>query len=154
MSVGEICNRDVVTVSKDATIHAAVKLMRERGIGTVLVVDRTDKALKPVGILTDRDIVIEVLAEEIDPRAVIVSDIMSPELVTVRESEETSDVLEIMAHHGVRRVPVLDRRGNLVGILSMDDVIDLVAEQLDGLSLLLQRGRDREQRRRRPIGLN
>ncbi len=86
MSVGEICNRDTVVIGKEESIVAAAKLLRQFHVGSVVVVDR-DNGIKPVGILTDRDLVVEILAAELDPNTVSVGDIMSYELTTAREDE-------------------------------------------------------------------
>ncbi|HKK05530.1 MAG TPA: CBS domain-containing protein, partial [Gammaproteobacteria bacterium] len=102
----------------------------------------------PVGILTDRDIVIEVLAEGVDPKTLIVADIMSYDLLTAREDDELLDTVRAMRAHGVRRIPVVNREGGLEGIVSVDDLLDLVAEQLADLVELFRREQRHEQRQR------
>lgn len=145
MSVGELCNREVIVVNRDEPIREAVRLMRAHHVGDVIVVVETqDGHRRPVGVLTDRDIVIELLAAGIDIDAVAVGDTMSFELLTAREDDELVDTVGRMREHGVRRVPVVDDRGALVGILSVDDIIEIVAEEVSGLAGLIRREREQE----------
>jgi CBS domain-containing protein len=148
MSIGELCNREVVVVSRDEPIREAVRLMRRYHIGDVVVIESRDAHRRPVGILTDRDIVIELLAADLDLGAVAIGDAMSFDLVTVRESDDLLETIDRMRERGVRRVPVVNDAGALVGILAVDDIIELVAEQLSGLARLIARERTREQQRR------
>lgn len=148
MPVGEFCNREVVVVGKDAGIAEAVRLMRDHHVGDLVVVELRGEQRIPVGILTDRDIVMEVLAEEVDPATVSVGDLMSIELYTAREDEELLDVIARMRTHGVRRMPVVNAQQSLVGILTVDDVIELLAEQVNALAGLIRRERTREQKTR------
>jgi len=145
MSIGEFCNRDVVIVHKGENALEAAKLMRQYHVGDVVVVmDKDDKKV-PVGILTDRDIVIELVAGQVDPESVSVGDVMSNLLLTVNETNELLDTIEQMRGKGVRRAPVVGKEGELVGILTLDDMLDVLAEALNDLVLLT----GREQRRER-----
>ena len=149
MSIGEFCNRDVVIVHKGESALEAAKLMRQYHVGDVVVVmDRDDKRV-PVGILTDRDIVIELVAEQVDAESVGVGDVMSDHLITIRESDELLDTIEQMRSKGVRRAPVVSKEGELVGILTLDDLLDVLAEALNGLVLLTGREQHRERETRR-----
>jgi CBS domain-containing protein len=148
MPVGEFCNREVVIVEPDASVGEAVKLMRDRHVGDVVVVEQRDGQPVPVGMLTDRDIVIEVLAEDVAPQSVTVRDIMSTSLMTAREEDELVDVVGRMRSHGVRRVPVVNAQGGLEGILVVDDVLELLAEQMSGLAGLVAVEQRRERERR------
>lgn len=139
MSVGEICNREVVICGTDDTIHEAVKLMRDYHVGDVIVTENRDQGTVPVGILTDRDIVIELLAEEVDTNSVTVVDVMSSELITVTENDDLLATIELMRDKGIRRVPVVNQQGGLEGVLALDDLIELVAEQLTDLVRLIER---------------
>jgi CBS domain-containing protein len=143
-----VCNRDVAVIEADTTISEAVKLMRDQHVGDIVVVEQRGPDPVPVGILTDRDIVIEVLAEDVDPQSVSVGDIMSASLLTARESEELIDVIARMRAQGVRRVPVVNERGGLEGILTVDDILELLAEQVNGLAGLVKTEQRRERERR------
>ena len=146
---GEICSRDVVFARRDTTVQAAAKLMRHYHVGTVVVVDETNGKRKPVGIVTDRDIVIEVDATNLDPKVITVGDIMVQELVTVRESEGLLETVEVMRYKGVRRLPVVDAEGNLVGIVSIDDLLEVLSEQMTEMTRILGREREHETQHRR-----
>ena len=145
MTIGELCNREVVVVNMGENALEAAKLMRQYHVGDVVVVEDRDDRKVPTGILTDRDIVIELVAEQVDPESVTVEDVMSDQLLTINESDELLDTLEKMRAKGVRRVPVVGKEGELVGILTLDDVLDILAEALQDLALLA----GREQRRER-----
>ena len=148
MSVGEMCNREVVVVGKGETVAEAVRLMRRHHVGDVVVVEVQGDVRLPVGMLTDRDIVIEILAEDVALNSVVVEDVMSFELLTAREDEEMLDVLDRMRSRGVRRVPIVNAAGGLVGILTVDDMLELMAEYLGDLTRLVKREREREARTR------
>jgi len=145
MSIGEFCNRDVVIVHKGENALEAAKLMRQHHVGDVVVVTDKDDRKVPVGILTDRDIVIELVAGQVAPESVSVGDVMSNLLLTVNETNELLDTIEQMRGKGVRRAPVVGKEGELVGILTLDDMLDVLAEALNDLVLLT----GREQRRER-----
>ncbi len=149
MSIGQICNREVVSVARDTTVQAAAKLMRHFHVGTVVVVDAANDGRVPVGIVTDRDIVIEVCAVDLNQNVITVGDIMAPELVTVREDEGLLQTVEIMRYKGVRRLPVVDKNGNLVGIVSIDDLFEALTEQMAEMGRVLGREREHEVRNRR-----
>jgi len=132
MKVGDICTRNVVTVSEFEDLIAAAQLMRKRHIGYLVVVEQSmaGRTVTPVGVITDRDIVIKVLARETDARSLRVGDVMTRQPVTTREESSVAVALHYMREIGVRRVPVVTQAGHLVGILSLDDVLDALAEQL------------------------
>lgn len=148
MSVGEYCNRDVVVVTKDDSIREAISLMRINHVGDVVVVDAHNGEPKPLGILTDRDIVLELLAEGVDLDSVNVGDVMSYDLATVDEDVDIIDAIDIMRANGVRRMPVVNKKNVLVGIMTVDDVIELVAEQLTDIVNLISKETLQEGRRR------
>lgn len=127
MSVASLCNPNVATIGADASPIDAAKRMREAHVGDLVVTERKDGVEAPVGIVTDRDLVVEVLAQDVDPAAVRVGDIMSGRLVTVREDNGLEHALQTMHRHGLRRLPVVDGRDALVGLLSLDDVIAYLA---------------------------
>jgi CBS domain-containing protein len=149
MNAGEICNREVVVAYKNMTLPEAAKLMREHHVGSlVVVVDRLSERV-PVGILTDRDLTVAVLAKELDPRTLTVGDVLGNELFTVRETDSITDALRLMRERGVRRLPVLTHSAALAGILTIDDVLDIVTEQLSDVVHAFERERVRETRIRR-----
>jgi CBS domain-containing protein len=145
MAIGEICNRDVVVVEKDDTVQEAARLMRQYHVGDLVVTRVQDGVRVPVGLITDRDIVLEVLGEGLDIDAVTVGDIMSDRLIIAREEDELWDSLQRMRIAGVRRLPVVDGRGGLQGIVTPDDVIELLSEELAQVAKLLSREQAQEQ---------
>jgi len=132
MKVGDICSRNVVTVRELDELTAAAQLMRQKHIGYLVVIEPKvgDNALAPVGVITDRDIVVGVVARETDPRALKVGDLMTRQPVLAREESPVSAALHHMREIGVRRLPVVDRGGGLIGVLSLDDVLEGLAEEL------------------------
>ena len=137
MRVGEICNRNVVVVEGDASIVEASKLMRKHNVGDVLVVEALNQPQAPIGIVTDRDIAVHVVAGEVAPESIAIRDAMSFDLVTVDENEGVVETITLFRQRKIRRIPVVDNQGILVGILTVDDVIDLVAELLSDIAKLI-----------------
>ena len=120
--------------------------MRRHHVGDLVVVEKEGEEARPAGIITDRDIVIEVVAQKIDPDSLTVKDIMSTDPVRVAESVSLLDTLELMKQRGVRRVLVIADSGGLQGLLSADDAIELIAEQINDLTQLVDREITREQK--------
>lgn len=144
MPINEICNREVVIVQRSSTTSEAARLMREHHVGDVVVVDDRGGLKVPVGIVTDRDLVVEIMAPAVDQTVVTVGDIMLPDLATVRESAGVSETIEYMRAKGVRRVPVVDRNGGLIGIVALDDLLELLAEELLALARLVRHEQKKE----------
>lgn len=145
MSVGDICNRNVVVIEKESAVREAARLMRQFHVGSLVVCNEREGLRVPVGLVTDRDIVIEVLGEDVDADSVMVGDIMSDNPLTAREGDDLWETLQRMRQAGVRRVPVVDERGALQGIVAMDDVIELLADELALLAKLVAREQKMEQ---------
>ncbi|HSN72836.1 MAG TPA: CBS domain-containing protein [Steroidobacteraceae bacterium] len=148
MSVGNICVRHVFTIGADADVVEAARRMRELHVGFLIVVDPAVGDDLPVGVLTDRDLVLEVLAQDVDPHAVAVKDIMTPDPLIAREDDELHDTLLRMRAAGVRRVPVSDDSGKLVGVLSVDDVVGFLNEAVQDLAGAISRELNVERRLR------
>lgn len=136
MNVAKLCRKDVVTVREGDDLATAAELMRGRHIGYLIVVrPGTDEgSLAPVGVLTDRDIVVKVVAMQVDPRTLTVGDVMSRQPVVAAETDELNKALGKMRHIGVRRLPVIGKRGQLVGVLSLDDILDALADELNDVA--------------------
>lgn len=148
MTAGEYCNREVTIVEPECTIIDAAKLMRQHHVGTLIVVEREGVKNRPIGIVADRDLVIEVIAQEVALDAVTVSDVMSKEPVQVREGETLLNTIELMQSRGVRRILVVDGEGSLQGLMSADDAIELIAEAMDNLTKVVRHEIANEQRAR------
>lgn len=149
MKAGELCRREVVTVHKDDTIVHAARRMREAHVGDVVVVERQEPRV-PVGILTDRDIVVGVIAKDVNHFGMLeVGDVLSREnLIVARETDDVRTALSRMKTHGVRRMPVVNAAGHLVGILTFDDLVEHLSRLFSELSRLLSREIKEEQLRR------
>jgi CBS domain-containing protein len=144
MGVGEICSREVVCINRIECVAKAAQLMRKHHVGSVVVVDEKAGGRTPIGMLTDRDIVVAVVAVGLNPEAVTAGDIMSGELLSVNEDAGIAETTELMRVRGVRRIPVTSSRGSLIGILAADDVQSLLAEEMSALASIGERAQRRE----------
>ena len=144
MRMGEICVRNVVCAHRKMTIEEAAQLMRSRHVGDVIVVDSTARGPVPVGIVTDRDIVVEIVAAGLEPRQISLGDINGADLITASEDQGIFDTIQQMQHNGIRRMPVVDKQGALLGIISTDDLLQFLAIQFRGLSNVAVRERRQE----------
>jgi CBS domain-containing protein len=149
MQLKDLCILDVAFCTRETTISAAARLMREHHAGDLVVIDNMDEEREPVGIVTDRDIVVEVLARGRDPGKSTVGEVMSQQLVIASGSEDVSQALQRMVAHGVRRIPVVDDEQYVVGIVSLDDMLRVHAEQATSLAQVVSKEQSREQRARR-----
>lgn len=149
MSIREICNRSVVCATRDMSAIEVARLMRQHHIGNVVVVDRIDGDRTPLGVVTDRDLVVEVMAAGIDPALLKLGDMLVGRLVTAEESTSYAETIRIMALHGVRRLPVVNAAGVLVGIVSVDDLLPQFASPLAALADLAGRSRRYEMQTRK-----
>ena len=128
--LGKICIKPVVTASAQMTVAEAAGAMRGKNVGALVVVN----AGRPIGILTDRDIVVEVVAQGMDPDAVRVADIMRRKPATIRDDLGVLDAVKAFAKTGVRRLPVVTRSGLMVGVIAVDDLIMLLGNELGHLA--------------------
>lgn len=145
MNVGTICSRKVITASPQLDVQSAAELMRQEHIGFLVIVPEEPSGPQPpLGVLTDRDIVIAVVAKRADPALLKVGDVMSMQPVVAGESEAVDTALRTMRRAGVRRLPVVNARGEIVGVLSFDDLLEFVANEMDSLSTTVRNGRQIE----------
>jgi len=144
MPIGAICTRDVVCTGRDTTVSAAAQIMRERHVGNLIVVDEVKGARLPVGIVTDRDIVLGVISLKLDPDVFTVGDLLHGELITARDTQGIFETIEQMRMQGVRRMPIVNEKGYLVGIVSLDDLVRLIASELNEIANLMRWEQQRE----------
>ena len=144
MALGEICSREVVIARKGESVRAAAQLMREHHVGALVIVEERDGSRFPAGIITDRDIAVAIVAKGLDADLLKVEEVIAGELITARETDGVSQTIEAMRAKGVRRIPVVDARGSLVGIVTADDFLDLLAEELTALARIVSREQRRE----------
>ncbi len=146
MDIGEICNREVVFATEDMSIKEAAELMRDQHVGSLVVIREADLGRIVTGMVTDRDIAIVAVARDFDPQSLRVADIMSGEVVTARPDASVSDVLHLMRQRGVRRIPVTTDDGVLIGIVTLDDLLEILAEELQGFVQAITSAQQREVR--------
>ena len=139
MNIGEICTREVYIVDAGEPLSQAVHEMRKRNIGCVVVVERRGDCTVPVGVVTDRDIVRALPDYPDGIGRARVADVMTREPLTLGEDESIVEGMSRLRQRGVRRAPVTAANGDLVGIVSTDDCLGVVAEQLDSLARLVER---------------
>lgn len=145
MTVGEVCNRNVAIAVKNETIVDAATHMRTSHVGDLVVIETQQNRRVPVGIITDRDIVVGAVAANAGHLGtLVVGDIMSPNPTTARENEPLEGALKKMEQHGVRRLPIVDSDGALVGILTLDDALEVLAEQQVELAKIVLEQRKHE----------
>jgi CBS domain-containing protein len=132
MKVGDICKRQVVVANASTTLQEVAQKMRTNHIGTVVVVDDKD-ARRPVGIVTDRDLVLEVIAPGLDARTITAGDVMTTSPAVARKDDDALWALKTLRDRGVRRLPVVDESGALAGIISLDDLMEHVCGALSDI---------------------
>lgn len=149
MQLKDLCVLDVACCTPDISVNTAARLMREHHTGDLVVIDNADEEREPIGIVTDRDIVVEVLGRGLDPGKTTVGEIMSKQLVLASGSEDVSQALQRMAAHGVRRLPLVDDEQCVLGIVTLDDMLRVHAEQANSIAHIVSKEQSREQRARR-----
>jgi CBS domain-containing protein len=148
MKIGTVCNPEVVTVRPEDTVLEAARLMRERHVGDLVVIAEEDGRV-PIGILTDRDIVVGVLAKDVEHLPSLkVGDVITNEPVCARDSEDVSAVLDRMRKNVIRRVPVVNAKGHLVGMFTLDDLLGLLADDVANIGAIVSRQRTFEAEKR------
>ena len=134
MTIGAICTRKVITVDREIDIPVAARVMRDNHIGYLIVTDARSGGSAPIGVITDRDIVVKVVAKDVDPHTLTVGDVMTPKPLTAANDDGIGETLRRMRRLGVRRVPVVGPGGRVSGVLSIDDVVDHLVGQLSDVS--------------------
>lgn len=147
MPIGEICIREVIICNRATKVVEAAQLMRRYHVGDLVIVDDSVGKRVPVGLITDRDIVTSVVALKLDPAKVAAGDLISRQVIVAREDWGVFETIEHMRANGIRRVPVVDQQGALVGIVAVDDLIELLADELEKVSKLISREQAREAQR-------
>lgn len=152
MKVRDFCSRTVAVIEPGATLREAALEMRNAHVGALVVAEKKDGILRPVGMLTDRDIVVAVVAVPgARPEGIRVRDVMAAPPRLAREDDSLADTVKAMSEHGVRRLPVAAADGSLFGIVTLDDVLRVLAGELGGLAHALSRGREQEAGARRRL---
>lgn len=148
MTIGEICTVQTIYCKRDETVQGAALLMRKYHVGDVVVVDQIEAERIPVGIITDRDIVVSVIALGLDPSSLLVGDLMTEDLLTASQNDDVYETIERMRFRGIRRAPVVNSAGGLAGIVSVDDLLEFLAEEMGELSRISSHQQAHEKRAR------
>ncbi|MBF8302296.1 MAG: hypothetical protein HW396_577 [Candidatus Dadabacteria bacterium] len=135
MSLGNMCRKEIVCVNLGTNVKEAAKFMEEKNVGSIIVVGGG----KPVGIVTDRDILLRVVNKGLDPEKSSVDDVMTKEIVTLKEGMGLFEALEQVKGKGIRRFPIVDARGNLKGIMTLDDIIYLLGKEMADVASIIER---------------
>jgi CBS domain-containing protein len=148
LNAGDICNRIVTVAERGMTLVQAAQLMRDHHVGCLVVVDESGAGRLVVGMLTDRDIVTAVIAQEVDPNTLRVEDVMTADVVSALEEDSVMDLLGLMRRKGLRRIPVTTPERVLQGLVTLDDLLEIFAEQLRALVLAIEAEQLRERKAR------
>lgn len=130
MNIGALCSRHVADAVPTMPLPEAAQIMRARHVGCLVVVAEKDGITVPIGMLTDRDIVVGAVATGADPATLTVGDLMTPGVIVARPEDSVSATWAAMREMGIRRLPVVDERGQLIGIIAADDMLELAAQGL------------------------
>ncbi|MBN9226693.1 MULTISPECIES: CBS domain-containing protein [Legionella] len=148
MKIGAFCNRDVIIMNGDESVRTAAELMRRHHVGDVVLVEENKGQRIPIGIVTDRDLVVEVMAVGLETTVLTVQDLVTRTLLVAQENDSVFDCLELMKTKGVRRLPVVDAGKSLIGIITMDDITVLLAGMLYNVVNVVDRQQKNELKQR------
>ncbi|MDF2691207.1 MAG: hrp1 3 [Gammaproteobacteria bacterium] len=137
MKISEICHTDVVCIDQNAMAEEAAKLMEKSRIGSLIAIEQSSR--KPIGIITDRDIVTKVVAAGNDPKNTKVSEFMSSDLYTENQNTDIAEIINVMKEKGIRRVPIVDNENKLCGIVSLDDLCLMVDKEQDNIADIIRK---------------
>tara|TARA_R110002153_G_scaffold99102_1_gene234317 strand:- start:7267 stop:7707 length:441 start_codon:yes stop_codon:yes gene_type:complete len=137
MNVGDICSKNVVYVLQQDSVLDVARIMREKHVGSVVVVENMQGEIRPQGMITERDLVLEVLTAKLDPSVVKAEDILTCELICVTETHDIKEALKYLRYYGVRRAPVVNVNGILVGLFSIEDSLSILSKEFSEIVNLL-----------------
>jgi len=149
MILKDACTPDVVCCSGRTQVLEAARIMRNKHVGDLVVVDDPEDQRIPLGIVTDRGIVVDVLGKGLDPSTTSLASLMHTPVVIAHESEDTAQLIGRMRTHGVRRVPVVNQDGAVIGIMTLDDLLRILVAEVSALFEITDKGQKREQHLRR-----
>jgi len=137
MRVGEICNHHAVIIGKSDSVHVAAELMRDQHVNYIIVVESNGGSNIPVGSLSDRDIVVKLSARNVDLDTVTVSEVMNTPPIVAEARDSVMATLKRMRYKGIRHIPVVDTNKALIGILSIDNILESLTEQLNDIGYII-----------------
>lgn len=139
MSIIKYATKDIVCISEDASLFEAAQLMKQKNVGSLIVVKNVDKDLTLTGMLTDRDIVTKLIAEDIPSKQITVKDSLTQIAVSVSNQESMENCIELMSTKGIRRLPIIDEHQRVKAIISFDDLFMFIAKKLGKLAEVIQK---------------
>lgn len=148
LNAGDVCSRIVTIAERNMSVVQAAQLMRDHHVGCLVVIEVSGTGRLVSGILTDRDIVTSVVAKELEPSKLNVEDVMSSEVVTALEQDSITDLLATMRRKGLRRIPITTPQRVLVGLVTLDDLLELMVEQLRTMVQTIEVEQQRERKLR------
>lgn len=148
MNLKEVCQHEVATIRKEQNILEAAKKMRDEHTGSLVVIQPENKYSIPCGIVTDRDILIQLIAQKLPAEKFMVEDIMSNNPICAREEDDVFETIQQMRRKGIRRMPVIDEHQSLIGMIAMDDLLSVIAKELKNLSGIMSQERRQESQNR------
>jgi CBS domain-containing protein len=148
LKIRDVAVHEPVTARPTDSIGSCARRMHDEHVGCLVVVEESDGDAFPVGVLTDRDIAIEVVAFGLDPATMTAGDVMSERPAVVEEDDDLLDALAHMRERGVRRLPVVRPDGALSGMLALDNLLEALGEEIDGVLGVMRAQRTKELRMR------
>jgi len=130
MNVGDLCDRDVTTIAPDETVVEAAKRMRDANVTELIVVQGVDSRTRPIGILTEHDLVTSVIARGLEPSKLQVSEVLTDGFLAVTTDEGVDETLHRMRCFSLRRLPVIDRSGVLYGVITLEDLLASIRDDI------------------------
>jgi CBS domain-containing protein len=141
MSLKQLMTEEITSLPSTATVLDAAKFMTDMNVGSVIVTE----ADSPSGLITDRDVVAKVLAQGKDSKTTKIGEVMVSPVVTITEDKDIIDATKLMSSHGIRRLPVTDSAGKLTGVISLDDVLVVLGNEMQNIATTLKKGLEMEQ---------
>ncbi|MGZ5228949.1 MAG: CBS domain-containing protein [Burkholderiales bacterium] len=144
MNIDRLYTRDVISVPQSTTLDSAARVMAANHVGSLLVTQNPPENRCAIGIVTDRDLVVQAVAAGADPKETTVAEVMTSQLARVYESADVHRALDTMARYGIRSLAVTADNGEIVGVLSFDDIVDGLAIEMSDLARIVRQERRRE----------
>ncbi|MDI6719342.1 MAG: CBS domain-containing protein [Methanomicrobiales archaeon] len=135
MKISEASRSEVVSAQPDARVSEIVRMMKDRNVGSVVITDQN----RPVGIITDRDVLLRIVAEKRDPEAVAVSEVMTRDPMVFPADISVHEAVQKMENKWFRRIPIVDGNGRLTGIVSIDDLMGLLIREMASIASIVRK---------------
>lgn len=151
MDLMKIASSRAITVPRETSLAEVARLMRDNHVGDVVVTEQKAGRLAPVGILTDRDIVMATIAVGAPIEPLLAGDVMTAEVACISADASLIDAIALMKEKGIRRLPLINKDASLIGIVTLEDIMALLSRELTALAQVAERQKEMELRRRRTL---